>query len=1450
MSTTDQKLLDDMQVNVNSLVQARGKLRGKLTRELKLVEDSFQDFSHDELCMHIEKCKTIRTDLVNFNQQIFALRVSLNTSENLLSKEAVEEEKYEDQISLILNQLLNIHRESSVDDNPINNADTPVVKIAPNKLKLPNIPLPEFSNEKGDNIQKFFRAFEAIINKHNISGYEKFMLLKNQVSNAPRKLIESLDIDQQSYVNAKELLLQAFDSNEQSKFEIIKLLADLKLHTGGDPYNFIGDLRTVIAGIKSLEITVDDVVGYFAWNGLNTAFQNHLTSITNKCKPNINEILDSIFEATQRFVKQRDNQKFNKFDRPRTDFAPKLGKFESNSNAMAVNLNSDKKYFPCVLCDSDKKSNDHSMKNCTVYDNARKKFNKLRALKACTKCSFRNHETDSCQFKFKSKCQNCNGSHMTYLCLRDSDKSNVEKKSFQKNSAANSNVTEIDDYASNDVINNLLYVEASQIFSQSPMILPTLTAHLCDENFETPITVFRDSGCQQTFICGAVADSCDLEIVKENVPLTIHGFNSSRKLGTKIVKIKIKFGDKTFEHEAICIDYIKTQFRVDGIQNVVSNFKNKGFNIADSQLEQKDCKLVGDIDLVLGTDADHMLTMNYRTFGNPEKPNSMSSFIETPIGVIFSGDLDKMKNNLQFIPKAFPEEKTSISMANTVKPATLPDLQIDSGAGENVTNIGNYGNEDSSFSKPKNNGDCSVESGRSPEPGQSPEPEVPEQFQDYDQVLTHSLNDYVSNYDYVNSLGNYDFLSSENFNACIDNDDDMCFLNYRQRHINFSKDIDWLDQELNAFLDVSSEVNDDRVDTETNSKLIDFVLANTEYDEEGRLTMPLTWNSKNAHLLSNNYNLAYKILESSLAKLKLDYDKLIMYDTVFKEQVSLNIIERIENLPKFLEEHPEASFLPHQGIFRMSRESSKLRIVFLSNMFQKKNNGISHNMAMLPGPNLNHKIATAVLMHRFDKHMVIFDIKKAFLNINLYDCDRNRLCFLWFKNVERGDFTVVAYRNLRLSFGLRPSPFLLSLGLYKILILDQCEDQYLQEIKKSIYNCIYVDNGSYSCNSEDELLKAYRALDEIFTPHKLFLQQFATNCTALQTVIDNENEVETDDEVKFFGLKWCRGKDTLKPNKINLDINANTKRKVLSSLNSVYDIYNVYTPVLLRAKLFVQTLQSDKNLSWDAVLSDEYCKQWSLIVKQANATPAIEIPRYVGDRNDNYALVAFTDASQDAYGVVIFIKNLDTGGSKYLLSKTKLINNSGPKKTMPSLEFQAIALGVEVLHETFDSLCGESVVIPISVKSLHLFSDNMACIQWINLYSVYFGKLQNVSVFVKNRLRAIDQLCQKFPVSFCHISGKDNPADYLTRPTSPKVLDRSNFFCGPDLLKYDIDSSPSDLKVTMPNPLCKLKDEVPENVGAKDSTAFNGTVCGNVSTGTVYPSVFNPYGNVCLSVCN
>ena len=123
--------------------------------------------------------------------------------------------------------------------------------------------------------------------------------------------------------------------------------------------------------------------------------------------------------------------------------------------------------------------------------------------------------------------------------------------------------------------------------------------------------------------------------------------------------------------------------------------------------------------------------------------------------------------------------------------------------------------------------------------------------------------------------------------------------------------------------------------------------------------------------------------------------------------------------------------------------------------------------------------------------------------------------------------------------------------------------------------------------------------------------------------------------------------------------------------------------------------------------------------------------------------MAFSDASCEALGVVIFLKNLSSGKVSFLLTKNRLVGASGVKRSMPTLEFQAIALGVETMYEVYNSLCGESVVLPINILNLHLFSDSMACLHWIKQYSVQFTKLTHLSVFVKNRLRIIDALCRK-----------------------------------------------------------------------------------------------------------
>lgn len=53
---------------------------------------------------------------------------------------------------------------------------------------------------------------------------------------------------------------------------------------------------------------------------------------------------------------------------------------------------------------------------------------------------------------------------------------------------------------------------------------------------------------------------------------------------------------------------------------------------------------------------------------------------------------------------------------------------------------------------------------------------------------------------------------------------------------------------------------------------------------------------------------------------------------------------------------------------------------------------------------------------------------------------KNKLLFLWFKNVSRGNFSLQAYKNIRLSFGLRCSPTILIVALYKVLMVDSVND--------------------------------------------------------------------------------------------------------------------------------------------------------------------------------------------------------------------------------------------------------------------------------------------------------------------------------------------------------------------------------------------------------------------------
>ena len=965
------------------------------------------------------------------------------------------------------------------------------------------------------------------------------------------------------------------------------------------------------------------------------------------------------------------------------------------TNNFAINVGSvANKAKLCPLCIVNDLNVDHCLRYCKAFPTPLEKVNKLKSMKYCTKCSFRNHETDKCRFKFGSPCKKCSGSHLTYLCLESS-------------------------HSRKDVISKLSAVHFSSALENDDIVLPTFTLNVKEGNTSLECKVLNDTGSQRNFISERVASELRLPIKRSNVDIVIHGFNSSKNMKTKVVEFDTDIDGKICKIEAIVIPDINLKINAPKLTAVKNKLTVLGYNVADKTLGDNN-----DIDIVMGPDAIRLLSPSTISLSND--PDS-SILLSTKLGIMILGSIERME-----------EELDSLNAIDAMNDGLkLQDISNDNHCNVDVLKVEDRINECDDLHDCRNS-----------------------------KVYTNSVSDVL---------------------------DDNCAIIENKLSTATNEA---LEQQTEAVLHC-----DNMNDFETNQlddRIVQYILSNTDRSNNGRLIMPLPWNPDCMHLLGNNYFLSKNILFSNLKKSKKN-NVLNMYNDVFKEQEELGIIERIDDVDTFRSQHPECSFLPHMGVIRMNNETTKVRIVYLANLCEKtqgSQRSVSHNNAMLPGPCLNNKISTSLLFSRFDKYICIFDIKKAFLNIELKEGDQEKLLCLWFRDIENEDYSLIAFKNVRLGFGLRPSPFILMLALHKILELDtEGDDDETVRLKKLIYANIYMDNGVISAECENKLMEYYNKISGIFNNYKFDLQQFASNSPLLQKDI-GKNEEDDDDNMKLLGTRWNLTHDTLSPLPIKLDIEADTKRSILSSFNAIYDIFNVYAPLLNRARLFFHKLQCEKDLAWDAKLKPEMLHEWRKICKEVNKTPIITLDRYVGPRNGNYDLVAFCDSSSVIYGVVLYIIDRDSRRVSFLLSKNRVINSDLAKKSIPSLECQGLCFAIEAITESKNELCGSKCVLPINIVDMYVYTDSMVALSWVRGYFCNFDKMQKRSIFIQNRLRNMAELLRADRVTVRFIEGHENPADCVTRPFSYSKLSKTRYFDGPSFLT-DIMKQP-DLEVIIP----------------------------------------------------
>ena len=162
---------------------------------------------------------------------------------------------------------------------------------------------------------------------------------------------------------------------------------------------------------------------------------------------------------------------------------------------------------------------------------------------------------------------------------------------------------------------------------------------------------------------------------------------------------------------------------------------------------------------------------------------------------------------------------------------------------------------------------------------------------------------------------------------------------------------------------------------------------------DGRYEVSLPWKDS-CPLLPDNYQLSLRRLQGLLLRLQKDKDVFTTYDSIIKNQIQEGVAERVKPSENAVRVH----YLPHYGVIRRDKETTRLRIVYDTSA---RGIGSSLNDCLHTGPKFDQKILNLLLRFRAHRVALTADIEKAFLMVAISEKDRDVLRFLWVDDITK-----------------------------------------------------------------------------------------------------------------------------------------------------------------------------------------------------------------------------------------------------------------------------------------------------------------------------------------------------------------------------------------------------------------------------------------------------------------
>ena len=417
----------------------------------------------------------------------------------------------------------------------------------------------------------------------------------------------------------------------------------------------------------------------------------------------------------------------------------------------------------------------------------------------------------------------------------------------------------------------------------------------------------------------------------------------------------------------------------------------------------------------------------------------------------------------------------------------------------------------------------------------------------------------------------------------------------------------------------------------------------------------------------------------------------------------------------------------------------------------KSPNGNSLNDCLLLGPRLQDDVFDILIQFRLHQFALSADVTKMYQQVVLDESDRDLHQILW------RDYVTDEIRELRMThvtYGQLLQPF------NPALQESGTNHGPNQNTVNVILNDFWVDDLLSGADTLEEACVLQDELIETLNKNCLLLRKWSSNESQLVTRLPADLQeagkaYEINDkthQTKTLGLTWHPLENHVVYACSSGYVSTFTKRTLLSDISKHFDPIGLIAPVLVVAKVIIQSCWK-LDLEWNDAVPDDVSRAYTNWRDDMASLSQLKIPRKLLPTHlcDEVSLQVFCDASEKAYGTCVFLVSVkdDIVSSTSISSKCKV----APIKpsTLPRVELLAVHTGAKLATAVKGALSKSKHALNTSV----MYSDSTIALSWIK------ADLARWHTFVSNRVFQNQSMLST--TVFIHVPSEENPANLCSR---------------------------------------------------------------------------------------